>query len=104
MPGPSYLHHSPFTSHYSLLSADGPKVEPRHRNPGNRLADDAFYGANHRDLVGRHEGEGVAFLGGATGAADAMDVVLRLLRHIVVDDVRDAADIQPSLGDVSSDE
>ena len=41
---------------------------------------------------------------GAPGAADAMDIILSLPRHVVVDDVGNAGDIEPSLRDVGGDE
>ena len=38
------------------------------------------------------------------GAADAVDVILRMLRHVVVDDVADVRDVQAARGDVRGDE
>ena len=40
----------------------------------------------------------------AAGAADAMDVILRMLRHVVIDDVADVRDVQSARGDVRGDE
>src|SRR5262245_44816811 len=40
-------------------------------------------------LFREHEGRSLPGAAGATGAADAMNVALRVLRRVVVDDVRD---------------
>ena len=40
----------------------------------------------------------------AARAADAMDVILRMLRHVVVDDVAHVRDVQSARGDVRGDE
>ena len=40
----------------------------------------------------------------ASRPADAVHVVLGLLRHVVVDDVRDPGDVEPALRDVGGDE
>ena len=37
---------------------------------------------------------------GAARAPDAMDVILRMLRHVVVDDVAHVRDVEPARGDV----
>jgi len=36
----------------------------------------------------------------APGAPDAMHVILRMLRHVIVDDVADVEDIQAARGDI----
>ena len=41
---------------------------------------------------------------GAAGAPDAVDVILGMLRHVVVDDVAHIRDVQPARGDVRGDE
>lgn len=51
-----------------------------------------------------NECQRLPFEGGATGAADAMDVILIGRRQVVVDDVRDGGDIEAARGDVSRDE
>src|SRR5204863_192649 len=51
-----------------------------------------------------HEGEGVAGVLGPAGPADAVDVVLGVLRDVVVDDVRDAGDVEAAGGDVGRDQ
>ena len=54
-------------------------------------------------FLGGHQGEGVAFGLGAAGAADAVHVVVGMLRHVVVDDVRDGGNIDAARGDVGRD-
>jgi len=56
------------------------------------------------DVPGRHEGEGVPRGTGPAGSADPMHVVLGILRHIVVDDVRDPLDIEAPLRHIGGDE
>ena len=41
---------------------------------------------------------------GAAGAADAVDIIVRLPRHVEVDDVADAFDVEAARGDVGGDE
>src|SRR5687768_11236326 len=82
------------------IRRDAPEIEPGHRDPWNWLADQALDRANHGDLVRRHERVRVAVPGRTPCSADAMHVVLWLLRHVVVDDMRDARDVQPALRDV----
>ena len=43
---------------------------------------------------------GDAGAAGAPGAPDAVDVGLGIVRHVVVDDVADALDVEPARGDV----
>jgi hypothetical protein len=73
-------------------------------NARDFLADEAFDGINVRRVLGDHDGEGVAARLGAAGAADAMDVIFGMLRHVVIDDVTDVGDVQPARGDVGGDE
>ena len=68
------------------------------------LADEAFDGEHMRRILGHHDGEGVAAVFGAAGAADAVDVIFGMLRHVVVDDVADVGDVQSARGDVGGDE
>src|SRR4051794_1708484 len=50
--------------------------------------------------VGLDEREGFAFVVAAAGTADAVDVIFVGCRHIVVDDMRDAVDIEAACSDV----
>src|SRR3954465_5476987 len=47
-----------------------------------------------------HQGEGVARILSAAGPADAMDVIFRVLRHVVIDHVAYAGDVDSARGDI----
>jgi len=79
-------------------------IEPGHPLPHDRLLDHLLQQAHVLLVVGRHEAHGVAGRGGATGAADAVHVVLGVHREVEVDDVRDALDVDAARGDVGRDE
>ena len=64
------------------------------------LADETFDGAEVFQLLDGHQRERIAHFLRATCPADAMDVILGMLRHVVVDHVRDAFDVQSARGDV----
>src|SRR3954447_23962264 len=87
-------------SHSALIGRYRPKIKSGNGDPRDRLSDDALDLADHCDLVGGHEGESVSLARRATGAADTVNVVFGLLRHVVVDHVRDAADVEAALGNV----
>ena len=55
-------------------------------------------------IAGGDEGVSITLDSGATGAADAVDVVLVLEWEVVVDDVGDAGDIESTRGDIGADE
>src|SRR6266404_7028022 len=67
------------------------------------LADETFDGAEIFEFLDGHQREGIAYFLGATRAANTMDVILGMLRHVVVDHVCDAFDIQPARGDIRRD-
>lgn len=56
------------------------------------------------DIVVAGEGEGLALGADPRGPADAMHIVLGVLRQVEVDDVGDAVDVQPAARDVGGDE
>ena len=56
------------------------------------------------DALARDEGDRIALLAGAARAADAVRVRLDVLRHVVVDHVRHALDVDAAAGDVGRDE
>src|SRR5690606_39034238 len=92
-------------SRYALRQRDlerciaaGGVVEPGHRHLRQPAADGAFDGTQVAHLVGRDERESVAGGFRAAGAADAMDVVLRHLRHVEVDDVAQLDHIDSACG------
>ena len=55
-------------------------------------------------LIVADEQVGNAVLAHASGSADPMDVVFRIVGHIVIDDVADALDIDTATDDVGGDE
>src|SRR3954469_5927528 len=65
----------------------------------NFLPDKSFNCLQGRNLFPVHESEGIADILGATGPADAVHIILRMLRHIVIDDMTDAGDIKPARRD-----
>src|SRR4051812_19180499 len=87
----------------SLIRRDSPEIKARYRYPRDRLPNHSLDLTNHRDLVGRHERKRVAFLRGPPSSSNAVNVILRLLRHVIVDDVRDAGDVETALRDVRRD-
>src|SRR5690606_38212028 len=60
---------------------------------GQLAADQLLDGLEQHGIVLAGEADGGTALAGAAGAADAVDVVLRLLRQGVVDHVADAVDV-----------
>ena len=58
----------------------------------------------HATLTRGDEEDGLARAAGTTGTADAVDVGLRVIRNVVVDDVRDAVDVQATGRDVCRNE
>src|SRR5205814_8546055 len=78
----------------------GAEVVTRDGDAWDLLADGPLDGAHHRDLVRRHESVRVPGCRGAARPTDTVHVVLGLLRNIIVDDVRNARDIEAALGDV----
>ena len=55
-------------------------------------------------ILSYRDGECVSRGGGAAGATDPMDVVLRMLRHIVVHHMAHIGDVQATRGDICCDE
>src|SRR6266849_1075968 len=58
------------------------------------LADEPLDVAKVRAVFARDERHGLAAFARAAGAADAVDVVFRDVRHVVVDDVRQRLDVE----------
>lgn len=65
--------------------------------------DETFEIGERTVLAFGDEGDGIAFSLGATGAANAVDIVLVLVGEVVVDDVGDAGDIDSTGGDIGAD-
>jgi len=68
-----------------------------------RMSHDALEDTDHVIIFRRDQGEGIAGALGASRAANAMDIGVGGIWHVIVDDVRDAVDIQATGGDVSGD-
>src|SRR3989440_11314800 len=68
------------------------------------LADKPLDVAKVRAVFARDERHGLAAFPRAAGAADAVDVVFRDVRQVVVDDVRQRLDVEAARGDVGGDE
>ncbi len=75
-------------------------VEAGERHAREALADGPLDGEEVPLLVGRDEGERVAGRLGPGGPADAVDVVVRDVRHVEVHDVRELLDVDAARGDV----
>src|SRR6266478_7476936 len=50
-----------------------------------------------------HECKGIAYILSAAGAPDAMDVIFRMLGHIIIDDMTNAGNIEAARRDVGRD-
>ena len=68
------------------------------------MLDQSFDGLHVGQFLGHKERQGIALLGGATGAPDAVNVVFRMLGNIVVDHMGDPGDIKSARGDVGGNE
>ena len=55
-------------------------------------------------ILGHHDSEGIPGGCGTACPANAMDVVLGMLRHVVVDDMADVGNVQSTRGDVGGDQ
>ena len=93
----------------SLLMASFRRREIRkqfERNGRHRqtAADIRFDVRQRHDVFLAAETNGVAFGAGARGAADAMHVIFRILRKIVVEYVADIGNVQSARGNVGADE
>src|SRR5205085_5682883 len=62
----------------------------------NFLADKMFDRLQRGQFLTAHECEGVAHILRPTGAPDAMHIIFRMLRHIVVDHVTHTGNIEPA--------
>jgi len=68
------------------------------------LIDENFDGFRVVEFVGGQDRERVTLCAGATGSADAVDVVFGIFRDAVVDDVGNAGNVDSAGGDVGGDE
>ena len=66
----------------------------------NLTADEPFDGFDGFEFLGSDQGKGIAFRLGAASSPDAVHIIFGVLRNVVVDDMRDAADIKTTGGDI----
>lgn len=71
---------------------------------GEFLTQHTFNGFDMGKFLRHEQGKGVSLLGGAAGAADTMNVIFRVLRDVVVNDVGDSSNIEAAGGDIGSNE
>src|SRR5437879_7149392 len=69
----------------------------------NFSADETLDFMEPGNFLAVHKRERVAHILGAAGPADAMDVIFWVLRHIIVNDVADAGDVETARRDVGRD-
>src|ERR1051326_1680997 len=67
------------------------------------LADEMFDRLERGKFFAVHERKCVAHVLRAAGAPDAMNVIFRMIRHVIIDDVTDAGDVEAARRDVGSD-
>src|SRR3954451_5681680 len=99
---------------FGRLGTEAPPLALRDHDHLGGGAGDVLAGQLHADraldaddvatLRAGGERRGAAVGAGAAGAADAVDEVLGDLRQVVVDDVRDALDVNAAGGDISGDQ
>src|SRR5205807_4437470 len=68
------------------------------------LADEPLDGVNVPRVLGHHQSKSVTFRFHAPGAANAMDIILGMLRDIVVNYVAYVTNVQSARGDVGGDQ
>src|SRR6267378_8402719 len=72
--------------------------------PHNAATDETFEHAQRPLIFGRNKADRIADGVGAAGASDAMDIILRVHRKIIVHHMRDPIHIDAEGGDVGGDE
>jgi len=85
-------------------SPPGSVIKPFGTLPHDTPADEAFNGAQLRVVFRGHEADGVAHRVGAAGSADAVDIILRVHRKIVIHHVGDVVHVNPARGDIRGDQ
>src|SRR4029077_905126 len=68
--------------------------------PGNFLSNETLNRLQGGQFLAVHQGESIAHVLGATSPSNAMDVILRMLRDIVIDNVTDAGDVESPRSDI----
>ena len=77
-----------------------PRLGAVQLEPADRLADQPLDRGHRLAFLGRGEGEGAAALAGAAGAADAVDIVVGVVRHVEIDHDRHVGDVEAARGHV----
>src|SRR5437899_20269 len=72
--------------------------------PGNGLADQLLDRFEILRLLAGDQHEGMALPAGSSRAADAVDIILRMDRRVIVEDMADFGNIEAAGGDVGGDE
>ena len=73
-------------------------------HPWNCLADQPLDGADRLAVDRSDDGDRDACPPGATGSADAVDVIIGMMRHVKIEDMADLRNIEPAGRDVRSDQ
>ena len=71
--------------------------------PGNFLSNETLNRLQGGQFLAVHQGESVADVLSATSPSNAMDVIFRMLGHIVIDHVTDAGDVESPRRDIGRD-
>src|SRR5437588_11575880 len=71
--------------------------------PRNFLPNEMLSRLQRGQLLTVHQGESVADILRATSPPNAMDVIFRVFRDIVIDDVTDAGDVESPRGNIGRD-
>src|SRR5215472_1238427 len=85
-----------------LLEADGGNAQDV--DARDWLADQLLDGLDETPVVLAGKGEGMSLAAGPAGAADAMDIVLSMDRHVEIEDVAEPLDIEPAGRDIARDQ
>ncbi len=72
--------------------------------PGNFLADQLFDRGQRLGIRRRHQRDGGTRAPGAAGAADAMHVILGMVRHVEIENVAHLGNVEPARGHVARDQ
>src|SRR6476620_7647378 len=69
----------------------------------NLLADEMFNGLQRANFFSVHQGKCVTYILRAASSADAMDIIFRMFRDVIIDDVTDAGNVESARRDISCD-